>query len=156
MMKYATIEKSEKFIETQKTSVNTDTMNRKYNIKQVLKMRDEEQKYKLIAAMKDELKKHLITHKSLIPINRNDINEQEEIVRSVTILHNKVNTLGEHIKSKARLCLRGDLQNRREDDPYIASPTASTTTTMIIIAIIANMQIKMTTMDVSTAYLNAK
>ena len=71
-----------------------DDINRKYSLKQVMKLQDEERRTKLISAMICELRKHVKEHKSLTSIDPDLINKNDELVKSLTILHEKVNTLG--------------------------------------------------------------
>ena len=59
-----------------------------------MKLQDEERRTKLISTMISELRKHVKEHKSLTPIDPELINKNDELVKSLTILHEKVNTLG--------------------------------------------------------------
>ena len=131
-----------------------DELHKKYSLKQVLRM-ESKKKERFLDALVTEMDKHLNTHQSMKSVKKSEMDKNADIIRSMTILNDKTNTDGKVIKTKARLVLRGDMQTKRTDDPYLLSPSVHNTTVMMVLSIIANQKMKAECWDIGNAYLNA-
>ena len=83
--------------------------------------------------------------------------ELSAIIPSCMLVKPKYNAQGEYEKHKARLVGRGDFQDPNMYEVYEkSSPTMSSTALFTICGIAASKDFYVATMDVGTAYLNAK
>ena len=83
-------------------------------------------------------------------------NQQKKIIRSSMFVKEKLNSLGEHLKLKARLVAGGHMQDRSVySSDQITSPTVATSSFFTVASIAAAERRHVMTFDIGQAYLNA-
>lgn len=138
------------------TKLSQNILNPKLNPRQIMNMEEGETKTRFMESIRKELYSHIIEKQSLKLIKFSEMEAKAEIINSKMIVHNKLDTLGELIKAKARLVARGDEQKENEVTRlYKSAPTAGHTALMIFLSIIGSLGMIIEVMDVGTAYLNA-
>jgi hypothetical protein len=108
-----------------------------------------------VRSMKQELES-LLKKEAMHPVVLDTLSntQRKKILRSSMFLKEKYNSMGQYEKLKSRLVANGKQQERSEREDT-TSPTVKLASVMTMLAVAAHRELKGTTHDVGTAYLNA-
>lgn len=105
-------------------------------------------------AILKEMNQMIIEKEVMIPINKEDIPKNAEIINTHMIVKGKKDAMGNHIKIKGRLVADGSQQLRELYDD-VSSPTVRLENVLTILTLASKFKMKIATMDIGGAYLNA-
>jgi hypothetical protein len=109
--------------------------------------------------MVKEIRSVAVEKGAIIPVNPRDLTYKDlkKVITSALFFKEKFSPTGEFQKLKARLVAGGHMQDRSVfEQSDISSPTINTSSVLLLASIAAKERRKVWTMDVGTAYLNAK
>lgn len=115
-----------------------------------------EMKEAAIASIEKELTSIFVKKKAVQGILMDDLTDEERdsVIHSTMFLKEKHFPNGEFEKLKARLCARGDMQDKTVYDNN-SSPTVMLSSVILVLVVALHQNRKIKTADIGTAYLNA-